>query len=233
MFKRWAQRRAERAEARARARRAEEEKRRRQLEAVRHFQDSIVAIAEAGAFPEVDWRAVAGLDRIPFRFLKSERPLLILSGVEYGENKARRRTVGRTSGTSIRVAKGVSVRTGGYSGRSVHYEELVTYGTGVFAITNKHIYFAGDRKNVRIPHGRIVSLEREAGDVLKVTRDRVSGLPEFFSLNPLWIDCVFDLLDNADSIDFGRKQPDMRELPEQGASDATYVLDDGGGFFEG
>ena len=230
MFKKWAERRAARAQAKARALQTQEDERRRQLEAVKSFQESIVTIAHANAFPEVDWLAVTGLNRLPFRFLKSERPLLILAGVEYGENKARRRTVGKTGGASFRVAKGVSIRAGGYSGTPVHYEELVTYGEGGFAITNKHIYFAGDRKNVRIPHGKIVSLEQEGDGVLKVTRDRVSGLPEFFSVTALWIDCVLDVLGSASEIDFGRGEPDMRAIPE---SDAIYVLDDGTDFLDG
>ena len=100
----------------------------------------------------------------------------------------------------------------------------MTYGKGAFAITNKHIYFAGDRKNIRIPHGKIVSLEQEGKGVLKVTRDRVSGLPEFFSVTALWMDCVLDVLGSASAIDFGRGEPDMRAIPE---SDALYVLDDG------
>ncbi|MYA44604.1 MAG: hypothetical protein F4Z31_22995 [Gemmatimonadetes bacterium] len=229
MLKKWAERRAERAEAKARALQAQEDERRRQLEAVKSFQESIVTIAHAGAVPEVDWLAVTGLDRLPFRFLKSERPLLILVGVEYGENKARRRTVGKTGGASFRVAKGVSIRAGGFSGTPVHYEELVTYGTGCFAITNKHIYFAGERKNVRIPHGKIVSLEQEGDDILRVTRDRVSGLPEFFSVTALWIDCVLDVLGSASEIDFGRGQPDMRAIPE---TDAIYLLDDGTDFHD-
>ena len=230
MFKKWAERRAARAQARARALQAQEDERRRQLEAVKSFQESIVTIAHAGAFPEFDWLAFTGLDRLPFRFLKSERPLLILVGVEYGENKARRRTVGKTGGASFRVAKGVSIRTGGYSGTPVHYEELVTYGTGCFAITNKHIYFSGDRKNVRIPHGQIVSLEQEGDEILKVTRDRVSGLPEFFSVTAIWIDCVLDVLGSASEIDFGRGEPDMRAISE---SDAIYMLDDGTDFHDG
>ncbi len=230
MFKKWSEKRAARLEAKARALQAREDERRRQLEAVKSFQESIVTIAHANAFPDVDWLAITGLSRLPFRFLKSERPLLILDGVEYGENKARRRTVGRTGGASFRVAKGVSIRTGGYSGTPIHYDELVTHGKGIFAITNKHIYFAGDRKNVRLPHGKIVSLEQEGDDVLKVTRDRVSGLPEFFSVTALWIDCVLDVLGSASEIDFGRGEPNMRAIPE---SDEVYVLDDGTDFDDG
>ena len=224
MIRKWIEKREAKAKARARALEARENERRRQLEVVRSFQKCLVAIAQEEAFPEVDWPAIAEMDRLPFRFLKSERPLLVMKGVEYGENKARRRTVGRTGGASIRVAKGVSIRAGGYSGTPVHYEELVTYGDGVFAITNKHIYFAGDRKNVRIPHGKIVSVEPEGDGVLKVTRDRVSGLPEFFSVGTLWLDCVLDLLASASAIDFGRGEPEMRTIRE---SDDVYVLDHG------
>ena len=229
MFKKWAERRAARVQERAKALQVKKDARRRQLEAVTSFQDAIVNIAQANAFPEVDWLATTGLDRLPFRFLKSERPLLVLKGVVYAEMKARRRTVGKTGGASFRIAKGVSIRTGGYSGTPVHYEELVTYGEGVFAITNKHIYFSGDRKNVRIPHGKIVSLEQEDDGVLKVTRDRVSGLPEFFSVTALWIDCLLDLLESASAIDFGRREPDMREIPW---SDTTYVFEGGADFTE-
>ena len=214
----------EKREARAKAKAAREDERRRQLQAVRKFQQSVVDIAHDNAFPDVDWLAITGLTRLPFRFLKSERPLLVLNGVEYGENKERRRTVGKTGGASFRVAKGLTIRGGGFSGTPVYYEELVRYGTGVFAITNKHIYFAGDRKNVRIPHGKIVSIEQEGGHIIKVTRDRVSGLPEFFAVGALWLDCVYHVLGTASDTDFGRGDPDMREISEY---DDIYMLGEG------
>ena len=67
-----------------------------------------------------------------------------------------------------------------------------------------------------------VSLEQEGDGVLKVTRDRASGLPEFFSVTALWIDCVLDVLGSASEIDFGRGEPEMRAIPESDAHAATH-----------
>jgi len=214
MFKKWMEYWATRAKAKAEAESRRIAEHHRQREGIRSFRRNIVRIVESGAVPKVDWPGHLGLDRLPFRFLEFEYPLLIVPDVEYHENQTRRRTFGVTQSTNVRVAEGVSLQTGTYSRTPVDYEKSVKHGAGTLAITNKHIYFAGGSKSVRIPHEMIVSLECEGDEMLKVTRDHVSGLPEFFSVGSLRLDCVIEILDSAPAIDFGRGEPDVRAIQD-------------------
>ena len=226
MFKKWMEYRATRAKAKAEAESRRIAEHHRQREGIRSFRRNIVRIVESGAVPKVDWPGHLGLDRLPFRFLEFEHPLLIVPGVEYFEYQTRQRTVGDTISTDVSVAKGVSLQTGSHHTTSVEYEKLEKRGVGSLAITNKHIYFAGRHKSVRIPHGMIVSIEREGDAMLKVTRDHVSGLPEFFSVGSLRLDCVLEILDRAPAIDFGRGETEVRALPDTEVQSwiATVVL---------
>ena len=53
----------------------------------------------------------------------------------------------------------------------------------MLAVTTKHVYFKGDRRSLRIPFSKIVSVER-GSDGVEITRDRASGHPEFFVVGP-------------------------------------------------
>lgn len=60
----------------------------------------------------------------------------------------------------------------------MEYDETISRGTGLFAITSKHVYFYGER-SFRIAFGKIVSVT-QLEDGVRITRDRLSGHPEFF-----------------------------------------------------
>jgi len=64
------------------------------------------------------------------------------------EEKTKTSFVGGSQGFSIRIAKGVTYRTGGYKGERVEdvYREITD--TGTLYITNKRILFIGANKNV-------------------------------------------------------------------------------------
>ena len=53
-----------------------------------------------------------------------------------------------TSGVSVRVAKGVTLRSSGTRGRAV--KSMVSVASGELVITNKRVIFAGDRKSFAI-----------------------------------------------------------------------------------
>lgn len=62
------------------------------------------------------------------------------------------KTVGFSAGTqgvSVRVAKGVTLRTSGTRGKAV--KGLVSVSTGELVITDRRIVFSGDRKSFAIP----------------------------------------------------------------------------------
>ncbi len=73
--------------------------------------------------------------------------------------ETKKRVVGRTggySGVSVRIAKGLSVRTGGSSGRSVYGDVSFTY-PGELVITNQRIVFLSDSKGFELKHHSIIA----------------------------------------------------------------------------
>jgi len=68
------------------------------------------------------------------------------------------KTVGYSAGTagmSVRVAKGVTVRTGGIKGQAV--KGSVSVASGELVITNQRVIFAGDRKSFAIANGNLLN----------------------------------------------------------------------------
>lgn len=96
---------------------------------------------------------------IPFNFQKGEKLVWIFQGVKYYEQKTRRHYVGGSSGVSIRVAKGLYFRTGGFKAHPVETTETVHVDNGILGVTNKHMYFAGAAKSFRVAYPKIVSFE--------------------------------------------------------------------------
>ena len=176
-----------------RARReAEAESQRRREAAHRQLKDNVLGILSEGKLPEVTINVKDGT--LPFRLLKSERLVSVFQDVEYLENKIRREIVGRSSGMSVRVMKGVSVRVGQSRGTPVEREELVSHGTGLLGVATKNIYFrASTGKSVRMPFTKIVSIA-PFNDAVQVTRDRASGLPEYFRVGRRDADFLHELL---------------------------------------
>lgn len=178
---------AERARHKAKA----AEERKREQEHLR-LKSNVLAILDEGKLPEVSISVTGGT--LPFKLLKSERLLWVFQGVEDLEDKMRREIRGRSSGMSVRVAKGVSVRVGPSRGTPVERRERVSHGTGLLGVATKNIYFrASTGKSVRIPFAKMVSVTKYA-DAVEVARDRASGLPEFFAVGRRDADFLHDLL---------------------------------------
>lgn len=137
---------------------------------------------------------------LPFRLNRNETLLWANTGYNYYEQVTRRKTLGRSRGASFRVMKGVSIRTGGSTGTPVEYDEIAYRGTGLAAVTTKHVYFNGDRV-VRLPIAKIIAVEPIALDsfyAVQITRDRASGHPEFLAHRlRAERDFLLDLLDIA------------------------------------
>lgn len=71
------------------------------------------------------------------------------------ENKAVG-TTGRSSGVSMRVAKGMYVRTGGSGGRKI-YDDVTTTYDGILSVTNQRISFMQERKAFEIPLSKLTN----------------------------------------------------------------------------
>ena len=112
----------------------------------------------------------------PFIFRESEQLLWIFSSVEYLEQKTHRED-----------------------------DEVVSKGIGLLAVTTKHVYFKGDRRSLRIPFSKIVSVELvsvdRGVDGVGITRDRASGHPEFFVVGREDAEFARDLILSVPSVE--------------------------------
>lgn len=172
----------------------------RALHLQRQRRDNIIAILDENKLPQIDW---SHHQPLPFKFLKSEHLIYVFPNVGYAEQRIKREIVGRSAGTSIRVARGVSVRVGQSRGTPVERDEIVHRGVGVMAVTTKHLYFAGER-TFRIRFSRIVSVQAMR-DAVEVTRDRVSGLSEYFILDDADIQFAADLMQAVPALELPRR----------------------------
>ncbi|MBC7075378.1 MAG: hypothetical protein H5T98_04790 [Syntrophomonadaceae bacterium] len=134
---------------------------------------------------------------LPFNFQKSESLIWVFDRVDYYEDKTRRQYVGGSSGVSFRVAKGVYFRTGGFRGRPVETTERVHLGTGIMAVTNKHIYFTCSQKTFRVRLDKIVSFT-PFSDGVGIQRDAATAKPQFFITGDGWF--TYNLLMNAGNV---------------------------------
>ncbi|MDE0035807.1 MAG: hypothetical protein OXU75_22095 [Deltaproteobacteria bacterium] len=69
----------------------------------------------------------------------------------------------------------------------------------------KHVYFKGDRRSLRIPFSKIVSVElvsvNRGVDGVGITRDRASGHPEFFVVGREDAEFACDLILSVPSVE--------------------------------
>ena len=132
---------------------------------------------------------------LPFRLQKSETLIWSFANVAYATMRTRREFRGRSTGMSVRVAKGVYFRTGAFKGHPVETEEQVHLDTGILGITTRHIYFAGSTQRFRVRHDRVVTIEPYSNGI-GIMRDRARAKPETFVLGDGWF--AYNLLRNIE-----------------------------------
>ncbi len=184
-------------------RQAEEEARRRRA---RHqqWQENVLALLGDNKLPEVDWDRSLG--PLPFKFMKSEHLVYVFPNVRYMEQRTKREIVGRSTGVSVRVMRGVYMRTGASRGTPVESDEVINRGAGTMAVTTKHLYFHGQR-SFRIRFEKMVSVEQFSNGV-GVTRDRANAHPEFFIMGESDAWFAYELMHAIPSLETGRGEPE-------------------------
>lgn len=117
--------------------------------------------------------------QLPFLFQKSESLIWVFANVEFYEQRTRTEYRGGSQGVSVRVAKGVYYRTSSFKGRPVQISEMKYIGTGLLALTTKHIYFGSPEKKIKIPINKLVSIEPYE-DGIGLQKDGVTAKPQIF-----------------------------------------------------
>lgn len=134
----------------------------------------------------------------PFALQKSEAIIWLENNVAYYETKVRRQFVGGSTGVSVRIAKGVYLRQSAFRGEPVYSEETVHVANGMLAVTDKHIYFHGGTKSLRIPFKKIVSFTPYS-DGFGLCKDGVNAREQKFGNANGWF--LYNLVTNVPNIE--------------------------------
>lgn len=137
-------------------------------------------------------------DPLPINLQKGEKIVWAFAGCEYLEDKTKRTYQGGSRGVSVRVMKGVYYRVGAFKGSPVYSTERVVVDQGTVYITNKHLYFAGPAKSLRVPYAKIVSF-LPFDDGVGVVRDAQSAKPQIFKTGDGWF--TYNLVTNLAQFD--------------------------------
>jgi hypothetical protein len=130
---------------------------------------------------------------LPFNFQKGETLVWVFQDVTYSEARTTVRYQGSYQGVSVRVAKGLYYRTGGFSGNPVPTTQILPVDSGILGITNKHLYFSGSKKSFRVVYNKIVAFDAYS-DGVGIQRDASSAKPQIFMTGDGWF--TYNLVSN-------------------------------------
>ena len=142
-------------------------------EFINHFQLSIDELSNNEAYAKLAKSLVIGdilngilpkriqvTNQIPFNLQKNEKLIWLINGVDYYTDKVRREYVGGYQGMSLKIARGVYYRFGGFRGHPVVTTEKVFLGSGILGFTNKQLYFFNSKTSFRIRYDKIISVSQ-------------------------------------------------------------------------
>ena len=152
-------------------------------------QEKVVAEILEGKLPQ----RVRVEGEVPFNFQKGETLVWFFPTAGYYEHRTRTHYEGGYQGVSIRVARGLYYRTGGFTGHPVSTAEMVHVASGAFGVTDKHVYFASPAKSLRVKYDKIVSFAPYS-DGIGIQRDAQSARPQVFVTGDGWF--TFNLVSN-------------------------------------
>lgn len=127
-------------------------------------------------------------NQLPIVLQKNESVIWLYNNVSAYEDRIRRHYTGGSVGLSVRVAKGVYLRSGSFKGHPVETTETTMIGNGCLIVTNKTIFWISSSKSIKIPLKKLVSvIPRSDGLILQ--KDGVSAKPLTLVLDDPWFIC--------------------------------------------
>lgn len=130
---------------------------------------------------------------IPFNLQKSEDLVWVDQDTGYFEERSQTSYTGGYSGASVRVAKGLYYRVGGFRGRPVVTSQMTHVDDGILGVTQKHIYFAGSTNAFRVRYDKIVAFTPYS-DGIGLQRDAARARPQVFVTGDGWF--IYNLVTN-------------------------------------
>ena len=131
--------------------------------------------------------------QIPVNLQKGEQAVWAFPRTQYLEDRTRREYVGRSSGVSVRIAKGVYLRSGAFRGQPVDRTVRQHVDSGTMLVTDRNLYFAGPQKSLRVPYAKVVSFQPYS-DGLGIVRDAATAKPQVFVTGDGWF--TYNLVSN-------------------------------------
>lgn len=140
-------------------------------------------------------------ERLPINMLSSEKVIWAFSNSSYLEDKLVQNYVAGSQGVSIRIMQGVYYRLGAFKGRTIESTQRVHVDSGWVVLTNRHIYFAGPNRSLRIPYSNILSFI-PFQDGVGIMQDAKSAKPQIFITGDGWFS--YNALCNIANLESGR-----------------------------
>lgn len=138
-------------------------------------------------------RRVNVTNQLPVILQNKESVIWISNDVLAYEDKKRRYYVGGSTGFSVRVARGVYLRSGAFRGHPVETTETVKIGSGCLVVTNKHIFWFSPYRCIKIPAKKLVSVVPYSDGVV-LQKDGVTARPLMLKLDDPWF--ISNLISN-------------------------------------
>ena len=133
----------------------------------------------------------------PFLLDKGETLIWIFQTVEFYEQRSKTTFEGKSQGISIKIAKGVYYRTGQFKGNPVTTTQMTLIANGMFALTNKNIYFASASKSIKIPYAKLISMTQYS-DGIGLQKDGASAKPQIFKGLDGWF--TYNIISNLKNV---------------------------------
>ena len=127
-------------------------------------------------------------NQLPVLLQSGESVIWVYNDVPAYEDKIRRDYVGSSTGFSVRVARGVYLRSGAFRGRPVETTETIKIGSGSLIITNKNIFWISPRRSIKIPVRKLISATPCSNGVI-LQKDGATAKPLMLILEDPWFTC--------------------------------------------
>lgn len=115
----------------------------------------------------------------PFNMQKSEKIIYIFDEVKYFEHKATTHRISSTYRLSVKLTKGVTVRSSFHSSSPTTHFETNQIDAGALGVTTKNLYFYGIHKRFRINFKKILSYS-PCADGIEIQRDALTAPLQIF-----------------------------------------------------
>jgi len=134
---------------------------------------------------------------LPFLLQKSEHIIWLFPNVDFYEQRTKTVYQGGSQGMSVRIAKGLYYRASAFKGQPIKSEEMTYICRGLFALTNKHVYFASQMKNFKVPYNKVLTITPYE-DGIGMQKDGANTKPQIFKGLDGWF--TYNVISNLNQL---------------------------------